>query len=161
MTRVRLAAIAALSAAALLVTGSIGEAQPRSVYRADASCKTSHPGNRDIAKIRTEVQRQGRGGPNRRGKAAVFLPATGVKVITKLIDITPQNGNNVVGKAKKSDTTNDNGIAKTKHRFNNFGNYRVKVKVKAGGEVVATDTIEFGVADRSGGKCGPPLTGRP
>jgi hypothetical protein len=161
MTRLHLAAIAALCASALLVSASIGEAQGEDRYRADASCKTRHPGDRDFAKIRTEVQRQGRGGPDRRAGAAVFLPAAGVKVITKLVDLTPQNGNNVVGKAKKSDMTNADGVAKTRHEFNNFGNYRVKVKVKTGGEVVATDEIEFGVADREGGKCEAPLTGRP
>ena len=35
--------------------------------------------------------------------------------------------------------TNENGVAKTKHEFNNFGNYRFTVKVKVDGEVVDTD----------------------
>jgi hypothetical protein len=160
MTRLRLAALAALSLVALLVTASIGEAQGEGRYTASASCKTAHPGSRDVAKIRTEVRQQVRG-PGRRAGSAAVRPAAGVKVITKLVDLTPQNGNNVVGKAKKSDVTNADGVAKTKHRFNNFGNYRVKVKVKTGGDVVATDTMDFGVADRDGGPCGPPLTGRP
>ena len=158
MTHHRISALAALSLVALLATAAVGEAQREPVYRADASCKTRHPGSRDFAKITTEVRRQVL--PVRGGSAAL-RPAPGVKVITKLIDRTPQNGNNVVGKARKSDLTNDNGVAKTKHEFNNFGNYRVKVKVKTGGDVVATDTIDFGVADREGGKCGPPLSGRP
>ena len=50
-------------------------------------------------------------------------------------------------------------MAKTKHEFNNFGNYRMTFKVKVNGDVVAEDAIDFGVSDRVSGKCDPPLAG--
>ena len=161
MTRSRPAAIAALCASVLLVTASIGEAQREDRYRAEASCKTRHTTSRDFVKTNTKVLLQEGRGPDRRGGASAFRPAPGVKVIVKLIDRTPQNGNNVVGKARKRATTNDNGVAKTRHEVNGFGNYRLKVKAKTGGEVVATDEVDFGYADRVSGECDPPLTGRP
>ena len=83
-----------------------------------------------------------------------------MKVSVKLVDKTPQNGNNVVD-AKDSDLTNGSGVAKTTVEFDNFGNYRAIVKVKTGGDVVDKDTVNFGVADRESGKCDAPLTGRP
>ena len=98
------------------------------------------------------------GPPGRRGSAAAFVPVQGAKVVTKLKDLTTEDGNNVLD-AKDSDRTNDNGVAKTSHPFNNFGNYKVTAKLKVDGEVVATDTVEFGVSDRVSGKCGPPLAG--
>jgi hypothetical protein len=163
MTRHRLAALAALSFPVLLAIAPIGQAQEER-YSSDTTCKTAQRTAKDYAKFKTEVKRFERGGPprgpGRRGSAAAFVPAAGVKVVVKLTDQTPQNGNNIVD-GKDSDLTNDNGIAKTKLEFNNFGNYRAKVKVKAGGEVVDEQTINFGVADRESGKCDAPLTGRP
>ena len=158
MTRYRLAALAALSLGALLATASIGEAQ-RETFRANTTCKTAQRTAKDFAKFKTKVDQLQRG-PGRRGSAAAFVPADGVKVVVKLTDQTPQNGNNIVD-GKDSDLTNDNGIAKTKLEFNNFGNYKAVVKVKTGGDVVDKDTIKFGVADRESGKCDAPLTGRP
>ena len=65
MTRYRLAALAALSLAALLATASIGEAQ-READRANTTCKTDQRGGKDFAKFKTEVDRLQRG-PGRRG----------------------------------------------------------------------------------------------
>jgi hypothetical protein len=158
MTRYRLAALAALSLGALLATASIGEAQ-RETFRANTTCKTAQRTAKDFIKFKTEVDQFQRG-PGRRGSAAAFVPAAGVKVVVKLTDQTPQNGNNVVD-GKDSDLTNDNGIAKTKLEVNAFSNYRAVVKVKTGGDVVDKDTINFGVSDRESGKCDPPLAGRP
>ena len=159
MTRFRLAAVAALSIPALLVTTSVGQAG-EDRYRSTTTCKTKHRENRDFAKFRTAVKKLERGDrPPRRGTAAALVPVKGAKVITKLVDLTPSNGNNVVGKAKQKDLTNKDGIAKTKHEFNNFGNYRATVKVKVDGDVVAKDAIDFGVADRESGRCDPPLSG--
>jgi len=157
MTRLRLAAAAAISIASLLVAASIGEAQRDDRYRSQTGCKTKHTMTRDFAKLKTEVSQITRPGPTRRAGAAAVVPADGVKVITKLIDMTPENGNNVVAPAKIKKTTNDNGIARARHEFNNFGNYKFTVKVKVDGEVVATDERTFGVSDRVDGPCGPPL----
>ena len=165
MTRSRFAATAALTIPALLVTATVGQAQRDDSYRARTTCKTKHTETRDFAKLKTEVNKVDRPGPGGgggkggkpRGTAAAVVPVEGAKVITKLIDLTPPN--NVVGDAKKIKLTNENGVAKTKHEFNAFGNYRATVKVKVDGEVVAEDTIDFGVDDRESGPCGPPLAG--
>jgi hypothetical protein len=112
---------------------------------------------RDFAKFKTEVAAQEavrRSG--RRAHASVFLPVEGAKVITKLFDETPQNGDNVLT-FKRKKLTNEKGVARTKHEFNNFGNYRATVKVKVDGEVVDESEIRFGVSDRVSGPCGPPL----
>jgi hypothetical protein len=156
MTRSRLAATAALSIVALFAIASVGEAQREDRYRAQTGCKTKHTMTRDFAKFRTEVARQEARGPDRRAHASVFRPVEGAKVITKLYDLTPENGNNVLT-FKRKKLTNEKGIAKTKHEFNNFGNYRATVKVKVDGDVVATDEVRFGVSDRVSGKCDPPL----
>ena len=143
MTRFRLAAIAALSLVALLVTATGGEAQrpprghrgrPTERGTPKTTCKTAQGGAGDFAKIKSEVARLHRPRPPR-ARRRRFVPVEDVKVVVKLKDKTPQNGNNVVD-AKDSDLTNDNGVAKTKVEFDNFGNYRVIVKVKVGGEVV-------------------------
>ena len=154
MTRSRVAATAALSLVVLPVTAVGGEA-PGDDYRSSTSCKTRHTETRDKAKARTEVRRRRRGA-GRRGGAAALVPVANATVITRLRDLTTEDGNNVLD-AKDTDKTNDDGIAKTSHEFNNFGNYRLKVTVKVDGDVVATDSIEFGVADRESGKCDPPL----
>jgi hypothetical protein len=120
--------------------------------------------DRDFAKIRTEVRRRTRGGghtkgPGRRAVAAAPIePAAGVKVVTKLKDLTTSDGNDVVD-AKDVDKTDDDGVAKTKVEFDNFGNYRAVSKAKVDGEVVAEDTVDFGVPDRESGKCDPPIAG--
>jgi hypothetical protein len=157
MTRSRLAASAALSITVVLVPITGGEAGTGPVYKAVVkSCSTEHTMTRDFVTTRTKVtQDQGS------ARAAAFRPAPGVKVIAKLIDLTPQNGDNVVGDARRSDKTNAKGIAEITHEFNNFGNYRVKIKAKTGGEVVARAKRDFGVSDRTSGPCGPPVTGRP
>ena len=159
MTRSRLAAIAALSTVALLVTATGGEAQREPTYRAELSCKTRHTdGGARAAQsydwfILRVLVMQVIGGRSPAG-AARLVPADGVKVITKVRDLTTADGNNVLD-AKESDRTNDNGVAKTRHEFNNFGNYRAKATVRVDGEVVDTDTEEVGVYDRESGKCGP------
>jgi hypothetical protein len=158
MTRLRLAAIAALSLVALLATTTGGEAQGQGDVDAQGSCDERHPGNKDFFDSTVKAKKQQRRGG---AGAAAFRPLVGAKVIVKLVDLTSQNGNNVVGKARKSDRTNADGIAKTTHQFDNFGNYRLKIKVKSGGEVVARDRIDVGVSDRVDGKCGPPLMGPP
>ena len=155
MTRSRLAAIAALSIPALLITTSVGEAQRDEQYRAGTTCKMRHTETRDKVKAKTEVSKLQRG-PVRRGAAAAVVPAAGVKVIHKLKDLTDSNGNNVVD-GKEVDRTNDDGIAKNTLELNNFGNYRLTTKVKVDGEVVAENTILFGVSDRVSGECDPPL----
>lgn len=157
MSRFRLAAVAAFSISVLLVPATGGEAAKQAPYRFQASCKTKHTMTRDFAKGRGELmQLSHRGG--RRGGAAALEPVKGAKMITKLIDLTASNGNNVLDR-KKSDLTNKNGVAKTKHEFNNFGNYRMTFKVKVDGDVVAQDAIDFGVSDRVSGRCDPPLAG--
>ena len=163
MTRLRLAATAALSITALLVATSGGEAQRgdrdrgEARYRLSASCKTAQRTERDFVKVTSSVDIFDRPGP---GRAARFVPADNVKVVTKLKDLTTQDGNDVVD-GKDTDKTNDGGVAKTKLEFDNFGNYRVTAKAKVDGEVVADDTIKFGVADRESGACDPPLVGGP
>ena len=119
--------------------------------------KTKHTMTRDFAKGRGELMRMTHPG-GRRGGAAALVPVEGAKMITKLLDLTLSNGNNVLDR-KKSDLTNSKGVAKTKHEFNNFGNYRMTFKVKVNGDVVAEDAIDFGVSDRVSGKCDPPLAG--
>src|SRR5215212_904878 len=97
MTRSRPTALAALSLVAVLVIASIGEAQRPTRYRSKTTCKTRHTMTRDFAKFKTEVAAQEavrRSG--RRAHASVFLPVEGAKVITKLFDETPQNGDNVL-----------------------------------------------------------------
>ena len=84
------------------------------------------------------------------------MPVEDAKVVTKMTDQTAQNGNDVLD-PKDTDLTNDDGVAKTSHPFNDFGNYKVTVKGKVDGEVVAEDTIEFGVADRDSGTCDPAI----
>jgi hypothetical protein len=159
MTTARVAATAALSISVLLITTTGGEAQRPDTYRAQTGCKTKHTTTRDFAKGRTEVRRLGdRPGDRRPAGVAALVPVEGAKVITKLIDLTLSNGDNVLDR-KDVDRTNDNGVAKTKHEFNDFGNYQMKFKVKVDGNVVAEDTIDFGVADRESGKCDPPLAG--
>lgn len=163
MTRFRFAAIAALSTASLLVTATGGQAQREDTYRANTICKTRHTdgaraagepqGGRDFVIGITDVEKLQRG-PGRRRGAAAFVPVQGAKVINKLKDLTTSNGDNVVD-GKEVDRTNDNGRAKNKLEFDNFGNYRLKTKVKLDGDVVATDTVNFGVADRESGRCDP------
>ena len=157
MTRSRLAAVAALSVVALLLTATGGEAAKEAPYRFQASCKEKHTMTRDFAKGRGELMQLSRPG-GRRGGAAALVPVKGAKMITKLIDLTLSNGNNVIDRKKKA-LTNKDGVAKTKHEFNNFGNYRMTFKIKVDGEVVAEDAIDFGVSDRVNGPCGPPLAG--
>jgi len=158
MTRFRLAALAALSIVALFMIASVGEAARETRYRSTTGCKTKHTMTRDFAKFRTEVSAIAppTRGPGRRGAAAAVQPVEGAKVITKLFDETPQNGDNVLT-FKRKKLTNEKGVAKTKHEFNNFGNYRFTVKVKVDGEVVDTYERTFGVSDRVSGPCGPPL----
>ena len=164
MTRFRLAALAALSLPVLLLMSSGGEAQTEDVtYTAHSTCNTAQKTDRDFAKIRTEVRKRTKGGahdkgPGRRGAAAATLPAGGVKVVTKLKDMTLSDGNDVVD-AKDSDKTDADGLAKTKVEFDAFGNYRATSKVKVDGEVVAQDTVDFGVPDRESGKCDAPISG--
>jgi hypothetical protein len=163
MTCSRLAAAAALTIPALLVTATVGHAQRDETYRVRTTCKTKHTETRDFAKLKTEVNKvdrpgDGKGGKGgKRGTAAAVVPVVGAKVITKLIDISGPD--NVVGKAKKSKLTNDNGIAKTKHEFNALGNYRVTIKVKVDGDVVSEDARDFGVGDRENGPCEPLIPG--
>ena len=152
MTRSRIAATAALSISVVLLPTTGGEAGTGPVYRAEGSCTKEHTMTRDFFHTKVKVERNV-------ASASAFRPAPGVKVIVKLIDLTLQNGDNVVGKARKKDTTNDKGVAKTTHEFNNFGNYRLKIKAKTGGEVVAKDRIDVGVSDRTDGPCGPPVSG--
>ncbi len=146
---------------AVFAVTSIGEAQ-QDRYRSQTGCTTKYTTTRSFAKLKTEVAQVTRPGPDRGKRSAstaAVVPVAGAKVITKLIDLVPENGNNVVGRAKKTDRTNDNGIAKTKHEFNNSGNYRFTVKVKVDGDVVDTYERTFGVSDRVNGPCGPPLAG--
>jgi hypothetical protein len=157
MTRFRFAAVAALAIPALLVTTTGGEAAKPASFRAQTSCKTKHTMTRDFAKGRGELAEVTRPG-TRRGGAAALVPVKGAKMITKLIDLTLSNGNNVIDRKKKA-LTNKDGVAKTKHEFNNFGNYRMTFKFKVDGEVVAEDAIDFGVSDRVSGKCDPPVSG--
>jgi hypothetical protein len=140
----------------MFVLAPVGEAQKDETYRSTTSCKTKHKTSKDFAKFRTEVVR--RGAPGRRGGAAAVVPVQGAKVITKLRDLTLSDGDDVVTR-KDVDRTNDNGVAKTKHEFKAFGNYYATVKVKVDGDVVATDTIDFGVGDRESGPCEPPIPG--
>jgi hypothetical protein len=157
MTRLRLAAPTVLSICVLLVTATGGEAA-KQTYRFQASCKTRHTMTRDFAKGRGELMRVTHTG-GRRGGAAALVPVEGAKMITKLVDLTLSDGNNNVVDRKKSDLTNAKGVAKTKHEFDAFGNYRMTFKVKVNGNVVADDAIDFGVSDRVSGKCDPPLAG--
>ena len=153
MTRLRLAAIAALSVLALLVTTTGGEAAREPRYDFDITkFSLNQLSMHDYAIVKALLRKLVF------GQAAAFAPVENAKVITKLVDKTPENGNNVVD-AKDADRTNDNGVAKTRVEFNNFGNYKAIVKAKVDGDVVAKDTVDFGVSDREGGKCDPPLSG--
>jgi hypothetical protein len=162
MTRFRLAALAALLLPALFIVPSGGEAQTDDEnYTTRSECNMRHTMTRDKVKVKNTVRKRRRGGPRgpgRRGDAAAVDPAVGVKVVTKLRDLTPENGKNIVD-GKDTDRTNADGVAKTTLELNNFGNYRVVSKVKVDGEVVAQDTLDFGVSDRVSGPCGPPLQG--
>ena len=155
MTRSRLAATAALTIPALLVTTTIGEAAKAPTYRSQTTCKTRHTETRDFAKFKTEVNKVKRSG---RASAAALVPVEGAKVITKLQDLTLSDGDDVVT-PKDVDLTNENGVAKTKHEFKAPGNYFATVKVKVNGDVVAEDTVDFGVRDRESGPCDPPIPG--
>jgi len=151
MTRFRLAAVAALSISALLLVASGGEAVKR--FRVDVTCIEKHTMDRDFVMPKTLVEEQNGGD---RATAAKFVPVKNAKVINKLKDLTDSNGDNVVD-GKDVDKTNDNGIAKTKLEFDNFGDYRLKTIVKVNGDVVEREQLEFGVSDRVNGKCGPAL----
>ena len=160
MTRFRLAVIAALSSLALLVATTGGEAQKGNNagtgdFRVQMACKTAQRTARDFAKITTRVFAVVRGG-RREARATRLVPVDNTKVVTKLRDLTREDGNDVVD-AKDVDRTNDDGIAKTKVEFDAFGNYRAISKAKIDGQVVGADSIKFGVADRESGKCDPPL----
>jgi hypothetical protein len=161
MPRYRVAAVAALTIPALLVPATGGEAQKEDTYRAQLTCKTRHTdagGARaaqmgaDYFILRVLVWQILGGGAS----AARQVPADGVKVITKVRDLTTEDGNNVLD-AKETDRTNDDGVAKNRHEFNNFGNYRAKATVKVDGDVVATDSLEAGVYDRESGRCEPAI----
>jgi hypothetical protein len=155
MTRSRLAAVAALAIAALLVTATGGEAaKQRDKLR--TFCGTKHGMTRDWVMGKAVYEREQ--DAERRASASRFVPVENAKVITKLKDLTASNGDNVVD-GKDVDRTNDDGVAKTKLEFDNFGNYRLKFTVKIDGDVVATDAIDFGVSDRVNGACDPPLAG--
>jgi hypothetical protein len=160
MTRFRLAAIAAIALGALFIATAGGEAEQGNVaqsqYDLEVECdKTVHTDKTDDARMKAVAKKRRRGG-GRRGGASALVPVKGAKVVTKMRDLTTDDGNNVI-EAKDSDRTNDNGVAKTSHEFNNFGNYKVKAKLKVDGDVVATDTDEFGVYDRETGACGPAI----
>lgn len=60
-------------------------------------------------------------------------------------------------RGRDSARTNRDGVAVLEHEFNNFGNYRIRLRAFDDGEVVARKTINFGVSDRESGKCDPPL----
>jgi hypothetical protein len=154
MTRSRFAAVAALSIPALLVTASGGEAAKDS-FRAHSICKTRHTMSRDFAKARTEVMEQTGG---HRAGVSRLVPVEDAKVIAKLKDMTSSNGDNVVD-GKDVDKTNDDGVAKTKTEFDNFGNYQLIVTTKVNGDVVEREQLDFGVSDRDSGKCDPVLAG--
>ena len=160
MTRIRLAAIAALTTLALLVTTTGGEAQRANdagtgMFRVVMACKTAQRTARDFAKIVTKVfaQVQGEGG---QAHATRLFPVEGSKVVTKLRDLSRDDGNDVVD-PKDTDRTNEDGVARTKVEFDNFGNYRVTSKAKIDGQVIGGDSMKFGVADRESGKCDPPI----
>ncbi len=153
MTRSRLAAIAALSVPALLVTTTGGEAAKRD-YSARTACKTEHTMTRDFARLRTKVRRDVADD----ARAAVLVPVKGATVITKLTDLNLADGNNVVPPAKDRATTNKRGVARTVHEFNNFSTYRVNVVVKVAGDVVERYKFEFVVADRTNGRCEAPAS---
>jgi hypothetical protein len=154
MTRFRLAATAAISLVALLVATTGGEAA-RDAERAKTSCKQISDGMYDYGDFKTTAEEFQRDDDDR-ASAAAYVPLAGAKVIVKLTDRTPENGNNVLD-AKDTDRTNKNGVAKNRVEFNNFGNYRATITTKSDGEVVDKDTIDFGISDRVTGKCGPPL----
>jgi hypothetical protein len=159
MTRFRLAAIAALSALALLVTTTGGEAQKGNAagtgdFRVRMTCKTAQRTARDFAKITTRVYAV-EGAGRRRER---LFPVEATKVVTKLRDLTRKDGNDVVD-GKDADKTNDNGVAKTKLEFDGFGNYRAISKAKIDGQVVGADAVKFGVEDDESGKCDKPLSG--
>jgi len=155
MTRFRPAAIAALSVVVLLVTTTGGQAAKEPRYDFDITkCTLKQPSMHDYAVIKAVLRKLGFG-----GRAAAVTPVKNAKVITKLKDMTTSDGNDNVVDAKDTDKTNDDGVAKTKVEFNAFGNYRAIVKAKVDGEVVGKDTVDFGVSDREGGKCDPPLAG--
>jgi hypothetical protein len=161
MTRFRLAAVAALSIVALLVTTTGGEAQKangagESMYRMTMACKTAQRTARDFVKANFRLLQLAKSGGRREARSAALEPVKGAKVIAKLKDLTTGDGDDVVD-GKDTDKTNDDGVGKTKLEFDNFGNYRLKGKAKVNGDVVAVDTIDFGVADRESGKCDPPL----
>jgi hypothetical protein len=160
MTRSRLTATAALSMSVLLIATSGGEAQKSPTkpgpgedrYRLSASCKTRHPyTGAPKAKIKSVLERLAGG-----GRASAVVPVKNAKVVTKMQDLSPQNGEDVLD-AKDTDETNADGVARTSHRFDDFGNYEVTVKAKVDGEVVADDTIRFGVLNQEGGACDPPI----
>jgi hypothetical protein len=162
MTRSRLAAIAALSIFALLVTTTGGEAQRGNAagsgdFRVRMTCKTAQRTARDFAKITTKVFAVVPGG-GRQASAARLFPVENTKVVTKLRDLTRENGNDVVD-GKDADRTNEDGVAKTKLEFDGKSNYRAVSKAKIDGQVVGADSIKFGVADDESGKCDPPVAG--
>ena len=164
MTRSRLAAVAALSTVALLVTTTGGEAQKgnaagEDMYRMSMRCKTAQRTARDFVKATITLLRLEKGGGRREARAARLVPVDGAKTIAKLKDLTTTDGNNNVVDGKDSDKTNDDGVAKTKLEFDAFGNYRLTGKAKVDGDTVAVDTIDFGVQDRESGTCDPPIAG--
>ena len=162
MTRFRLAAIAALSIIALLVTTTGGEAQKGNAagtgeFRVKMGCKTAQRTARDFAKITTKVYAVVMEG-GRRPRERLF-PVDNTKVVTKLRDLTRDDGNDVVD-AKDADKTNEDGVAKTKLEFDGTGdNYRAVSKAKIDGQVVGAASKKFGVSDDESGKCEPPISG--
>ena len=156
MTRFRLAATAALCVLALLVPASSapGGTAPNDGYSVMLrNCWTMHTADQDFVDLISKVLwvKPGSG-----ATAAAATPVNGAKVITKLKDLVQEDGNNAID-PRDSDRTNKNGVAETRHEFNNFGNYKVTSIAKVDGEVVARDSRKFGVGDRDSGKCDPTI----
>jgi hypothetical protein len=158
VTRLRLAAL--LCVAAVAAVTPVDDAFAR--YGGYTACRTEHGSTRDVVKLKTTVgetralfrraaaaQRR-RLIPRRRFRSP---PVEGAKVLTFLKDLTPSNGDNVATPGGDSARTNENGVARTRHRFTKFGRYRVYVRVKVGGDVVDRYRFSFRFADRKDGGC--------
>ena len=154
MTRSRLAVACTLAGSLLVLilvfagpSGGQGGGDDGWLLR--VSCVTDQDGARDIvdvtALLRRDIRDRIRRIRNRR-------------VRSRMRDLVPENGNNVVD-GRDSDKTNRRGVANLHHEFNSFGNYRIDVRAFDDGEEVVHKTITFGVADRESGKCDKPIPG--
>jgi hypothetical protein len=146
MTSIRLTSALIVAALALPVAATGGE---ETRFRFKIECETEHAMTEDFVRLKTTVL-------IRRPDDEHFRRLRRARLISRLVDRYLENGNNVVT-PRDSDETNRRGVARTEHEFNDFGNYRAKLRLSEPLTGSPRGAVRnFGVWDRSSGACDPP-----